>query len=513
MSRLWCSRCCCLILVLCLGVSFAGAFLGQAKGWVAAFFILGVLILGHELGHFIAAKLIGVRVEVFSIGLGPRMIRLFKIGDTEVVVAWFFLFGGYVRMAGGDLGEEGAQEGEGEFFSKSPLQRVFVFAAGPGSNFLLALVLYAALYMVGSYEPVHLQMTLVGDVEKDSPAERAGLQRDDRVISVQGASVDTWQELQVAILESDAEGLVLDVDRFGQRRSVTIPRPNTLRIEGRRIGILPSDRVIVGRVRKDSPAMAAGIQPKDIVLSANGQDVATYGELKAWVEKIGEGGDLQLTLYRQGQWMDVNLRPRMHAYESEEPRPLIGIEGFYFTKLGFGAAWMQGARDVKATAWQFFRVLRQLLTRSLSPKNLSGPISVVKMTRDVAQDTGLGGLLQFAAFISVNLAMINLLPLVITDGGLILLAVVEALRRAPLSIKARERYAQFGIAVLILLMALAFTNDIVNLMGGREEKSSMPAKEASRSEEVERAEPKPGDAQDGEDEEKTGDMLPDEVAE
>jgi len=459
-----------------LGIPAAATILVQAKGWIMAFFILGVLILGHELGHFVAAKLIGVKVEVFSIGLGPKMLKLFQIGETEYVVSWFFLFGGYVRMAGGDLGEE-STGGEDEFLAKPAWQRVLVFAAGPGSNFILALVLYAALFMVGSYEPVNLQMTMVGQVDENSPAARGGLQTDDRVLSVDGKKVGTWQELQYAILESHATELGMEVDRFGERRSLVIPREETSRIEGRRIGILPSDRVIVGRVREDSPADAAGLKERDIVLAANEEEVFTYDDLKQRVEEVGAGGELSLSVYRDGERLQMSLCPELYAYEDEEPRPLIGIEWACYTKLGFGKAWAEGAKEVKNTSLQFFRVLKQLLTRSLSPKSLSGPLSVVKMTKDVAQETGLGGLLQFAAFISVNLAMINLMPLVITDGGLIFLALMEAVRRKPLSERARERYAQFGVAFLILLMALAFANDIVNMVNREEQEESAQVEE------------------------------------
>ena len=272
------------------------------------------------------------------------------------------------------------------------------------------------------------------------------------------------------------------VDRFGETRSLTVPRAETSRIKGRRIGILPSDRVIVGRVREDSPAQAVGLKERDIVLAANGEEVATYADLKERVEEVGAGGELSLSVYRDGERFQRTLSPELYAYEDEPAKPLIGIEGVCYTKLGFGKAWVEGAKEVKNTAFQFFRVLKQLLTRSLSPKSLSGPISVVKMTKDVAQETGIGGLLEFAAFISVNLAMINLMPLVITDGGLIFLALVEAVRRKPLSERARERYAQFGVAFLILLMALAFTNDIVNLVNKENEPETVQTEEGAEAE-------------------------------
>jgi len=345
---------------------------------IAAVVGLGVLIVFHEFGHFLFAKLFGVRVLTFSVGFGPKL-WVKKKGETEYALSAFPL-GGYVKMVGEDPEEEvKAVDLERSFAHKSLLKRTAIVAAGPGFNLLLAVFL---LMLVFLFYGVPVLSNLVGAVEPESPAAQAGIQKGDRIVAVDGQAVNAWEDLSGAIKQSAGEPLALRVQRSGQEVTMTVqPRKKEV---------------------------------KNI-----------FGELKEdWM--IGIGSQVSI--------------------EKGDPG------------LAIGKAFVQTYEYSKLTLIGLYK----MITREVSPRNLGGPILIAQMAGQQAQE-GIGSFLAFLAVLSINLGVLNLLPVPVLDGGHLFFFAVEAIIGRPVSLKYREKAQQVGIFLLLLLMIFAFANDIFRL--------------------------------------------------
>jgi regulator of sigma E protease len=342
----------------------------------AAVIGLGLLIVFHEFGHFLLAKLSGVGVLTFSIGFGPKLwVR--KKGETEYALSAFPL-GGYVKMVGEDPDEEVRQEDlEKSFAHKSLLKRFAIVVAGPGFNLLLALFL---LIVVFTFYGVPVMSTQISSVEKGSPAERAGIVKGDRVIAIDGKAVKEWEELSRAIKSSGGKALDLQIRRGADTVNLTV-QPN--RKEG---------RTIFGE-RKDDWIIGIGSQVS--------------------IEKGNPGLAVMRAFYQTYDYADITLR-----------------------------------------------ALFKMVMGDVSPRNIGGPILIAQMAGQQAQE-GLGSFLAFLAVLSINLGVLNLLPVPVLDGGHLLFFLVEAVIRKPVAVKYREMAQQLGICLLALLMIYAFYNDII----------------------------------------------------
>ena len=345
---------------------------------VAAVVGLGLLIVFHEFGHFLLAKLSGVGVLTFSVGFGPKL-WVKKKGETEYALSAFPL-GGYVKMVGEDPEEEvKAADLERSFAHKSLLKRTAIVAAGPGFNLLLAVFL---LMLVFLFYGVPVLSNLVGAVEPESPAAQAGIQKGDRIVAVDGRAVNAWEDLSGAIKQSAGEPLALRVQRSGQEVTMTVqPRKKEV---------------------------------KNI-----------FGELKEdWM--IGIGSQVSI--------------------EKGDPG------------LAIGKAFVQTYEYSKLTLIGLYK----MITREVSPRNLGGPILIAQMAGQQAQE-GIGSFLAFLAVLSINLGVLNLLPVPVLDGGHLFFFAIEAIIGRPVSLKYREKAQQVGIFLLLLLMIFAFANDIFRL--------------------------------------------------
>ena len=345
---------------------------------IAAVVGLGVLIVFHEFGHFLFAKLSGVGVLTFSVGFGPKL-WVKKKGETEYALSAFPL-GGYVKMVGEDPEEEvKAVDIERSFAHKSLLKRTAIVAAGPGFNLLLAVFL---LMLVFLFYGVPVLSNLVGAVEPDSPAAQAGIQKGDRIIAVNNQTVTAWEDLSGAIKQSGGQPLALRIQRTGQELTVTVqPRKKEV---------------------------------KNI-----------FGELKEdWM--IGIGSQVSI----------------------EKGDPGLAISKAFVQTYEYSKLTLVG--------------LYKMITREVSPRNLGGPILIAQMAGQQAQE-GIGSYLAFLAVLSINLGVLNLLPVPVLDGGHLFFFAVEAIIRRPVSLKYREKAQQVGIFLLLLLMIFAFANDIFRL--------------------------------------------------
>ncbi len=513
--------------------------------------LLGVLVVIHELGHFLVAKWFGVKCERFSVGFGPSLLRR-QIGETEYVLAWLPL-GGYVKMLGESPDEELSEADTARSFNgQSPLRRIGISLAGPAMNVLLPVVVIAGMYMSGWPTPT----SRVGSVSAESPAEAAGLRAGDRVVSVDGQEIWRWSELTSAVQASDGAEMNLGVERDGDRFELraTAGRENgrlLLGIEQRRAlaaiavseddslaaraGLRTGDVVVrvgdaeivdwygmvkqiaqstgpleveverkldgeterirvstaprsrdgwtlgdLGVTRMDfavsfvepaSPARRAGFQKGDIVLRVGSEPVVSFGDFADRI-RSSEGKTLDLTVLRDGREVALEVTPTERTRPVDgEPQTTwaIGLHGGVSGTDGemredvilnpLRALWAGGRRTYQITAGTLLG-LSQLITGKVGVENLAGPIGIGEIAADSFAEEGWFSFLWIMCVISVNLAILNLLPIPILDGGHIMFAIAEAARGGPVGMRAREIAQTVGLSLVVLLMGFASWNDL-----------------------------------------------------
>ncbi len=514
--------------------------------------LLGILVVVHELGHFAVAKWFGVKVERFSVGFGPSILRR-KLGETEYVIAWLPL-GGYVKMAGESPDEELPPEDRARSFNaQSPARRVGIALAGPAMNLILSVAVIAALYMSGWPTPT----SKVGSVLPDSPAAEAGLLPGDRIVALGDREIWRWEDLAEGVQASGGDPIPLRVEREGEALEFTLV-PRAGKGGSLQIGITPrtaaavlgvpeadtpaghaglqtGDRVVrlngepisdwyrlisaldhaagplelevtrqldgeeervsvrvdpasaepwslerLGAVRADfaviqtapsSPARRAGFEPGDLLLSANGAPLRSFEQFAQQIRE-GAGAPLSVELLRDGRHHTLEVVPAGSTEKIDgEVRTVhrIGLTGGQPGTAGeriddvvrnpLRALWLGTVR----TASIFGLIVdgvRMLITREVGVENLAGPIGIGELAAESFREEGWFPFLWMMCVISVNLAILNLLPIPILDGGHILFAAAEAVSGSPVGVRAREVAQTIGISLVLLLMGFAFWNDI-----------------------------------------------------
>lgn len=438
--------------------------------------VIGLLILIHELGHFMVARWTGVGVERFSIGFGPVLLR-WRGKETEYCLSAIPM-GGYVKM----LGEENPLEGgpalpydPGKAFSLKPLwARFLIVFAGPGMNFVLAAVIFTAvLATVG--RPVW--PAVIGRVAEGGPAAAAGVRTGDRVTAVNGRPVAHWEDLEQAITRSGGRALALSVSRAGADQTVTVtPRLTTVRDpifkeprEGWEIGAGPRLTPHVGLVTPGSPAERAGLEPGDAVMAVAGQPVFSPEELTREIQKR-PGQTFPLAIERGGRPLTLSVtaspvREKSPAGEEVEVGRIgvsVVTRAVSHEPYGLASAAGHGA----ARTWDMTVVtvkgFWKILSGELPFSNLGGPVLIATETGRQAQE-GVVPLALFTAVISVNLAVLNLLPVPMLDGGHLLFFLIEAVLGRPLSLRKREWAQQAGFVLLMLVIGFVVYNDLVRI--------------------------------------------------
>jgi regulator of sigma E protease len=428
-------------------------------GVIAVAIGLGVMVLVHEWGHFVIARLFGVRVEVFSIGFGPRLFG-FKRGPTDYRLSALPL-GGYVRMAGDNPAEERRGDPD-EFLSKPRWQRVLIALAGPTTNFLMAVVLTAALFMHGGEQPSYADKpVVVAGVVKDSPAQKAGIQPGDHIVSFGGVKDPTWERVLLELaLSAPGHSVPVTIERDNRLITTSVPaEPQPFEVLG-----YPAEPVVIGSVTQGSPAERAGLKEGDVVVSANGQHVSAPSQLSEIVRENGENA-MDLEILRNGQAQRVELHPAWKDPGDGVPRWQIGIT---FRPETSPRHYSAPQALVKAT--QFHIVLAnkliylvgELFTGRVSLKQVQGPLGIVQESSRAAK-RGFGDLISLMALVSLNLAILNLLPIPILDGGHILMLSIEGLLRRDLSLKIKERFVTVGMVFLLLVFLIVMYNDVLRL--------------------------------------------------
>ena len=549
--------------------------LDSIDGIILAILSLGFIIFIHELGHFLAARRCGIRVEKFSIGFGPKLIG-FKRGDTEYCIS-IIPFGGFVKMPGENPEERtGAPD---EFYSAPVSRRIFVAVAGPLMNFLLGIILFSLVFLSGLKESsVRLiemltdaplgraeQATQIGLVAVDGPASISGIQPGDTIISINGNRVKSWQDFHLRIVVAPEEELEVLVSRDGEFKTLHVtPEKQNRKGMGEigQIKVSSKEEVMVTSVTAGSPAAEAGVQANDLIETINGEKIYHVPDFTSqiwqpagWIAsshqtfyksiKSREDGKVSLGLRRGNEslivdlpvdWTvtavveknsdaseagietgdqiigiqdksinQIELYTRLSELVQSNPDRMIDIHLLrkgeelivpLYPKLDFetnqsnlhGLHWKMSMSGLKFAAppipipeynfisalakgldthWlilkMVIRVLKRLIVREVSPKFLSGPVGIVDATSRVLQ-IGLSSLLFFIGFISVNLGIVNLLPIPIADGGLILFFCLEKIRGKPLSIRKQMIIQQVSIVLIIGLFLYITWFDIQRLI-------------------------------------------------
>ncbi|HEY3130777.1 MAG TPA: RIP metalloprotease RseP [Acidobacteriota bacterium] len=423
---------------------------------LALIFVLGVMIFVHELGHFVVAKMLKIRVEVFALGFGPRIFG-FRRGETHYRVNILPL-GGYVKMTGESFDDELTGSAD-EFLSRPKSHRLAVAVAGPLMNILLAIGLITANFMSGVEVPAYFhEPPVIGSVEPHSAAERSGLQIGDKILSVGNTKTPTWQDVDLSIGTSPRRPVIITFERSGQIQSRTVVPEAVSEAE---IGSIGVDHVIppvVAMVDPHSPAERAGLRPGDQILKVRfgSTEVSNFPDTRRLVME-SEGKPLEFTIRRGDQIFTRTITPikinGLVRIGYAPPNPTI-IE-----KFGLGQALKEALeRSYKLTVITF-SIVGKILTGEASIKAMSGPIEIAKYSGAAAR-AGAGQLMTFMALISLQLGIFNLFPIPILDGGVIFLLLLEGLMGRDLSLRVKERIFQIGFIFLILLMGIVIFNDL-----------------------------------------------------
>ena len=420
-------------------------------------FVLGVLVFVHELGHFAAARRLGVRVLTFSLGFGPKLLRIQR-GDTEYCVSAIPL-GGYVKMAGENPDDPRTGRPD-EFLSRTKWERFQILIMGPVMNIVLAIVVMAVVLAQGAEVPIYEdQPPLVGAVTPGSTAELAGIRAGDRILSVAGEGVETWEDLFLAVGTRADRDVSLSLLRDGQTRSVTVHPVAEDRFGMASIGVLPDSNPIVSSVLAGEPAEKAGLKDGDIVLAVNGERMATRTQLVAAISRNG-GREIELTIKRGTEELRIRATP-----EQRGDRGLLGVYVSEPTKMvnptALEAIQMSLEKNVEFGGL-IFRTLGGLFVGETSPRQLMGPVAIAQLSGESAE-AGLIALFTLMASISLNLGLLNLLPIPVLDGGHIAIMIIEGVARRDFSMQVKEKMLLAGFVLLMALMVTVIYNDLTRI--------------------------------------------------
>jgi regulator of sigma E protease len=429
--------------------------------------VLGFMILIHEFGHYAAAKYFGVRVEVFSIGFGKRLLG-FTRGETDYRISAIPL-GGYVKMSGENPMDDRTGD-PGEFLSHPRWQRFIVALAGPAMNIMLAVALLTGVYMVHYEYPAVLdEPAKVGWVNPNTPAEKAGIQKGDRIVQVEDIQNPNWEQVDVKAALSPNQPLKFSIEHDGKISEKTlVPEPFGPNQYGS-IGWVPQEAsVTLTTVERGMPAEKAGLKVGDRILTANGQDIPA---LEALVQLLNRTKDqpLEIVALRDGQKKTFTVKPTLApGGPSQELRYRIGIASIptKVVKLNFTDALKRSLSDNKRSSFLILELLRKMAERKVSMRQVDGPIGIGSAVGAAAREDGWSPLLLITAAISLNLGIMNLLPIPILDGGVILLLFIESLMQKEISLPIKERIYQAAFVFLVLFAVMVIYNDLVKTLPG-----------------------------------------------
>ena len=416
---------------------------------------LGVLVFVHELGHFLVAKWAGIRVERFSLGYPPKAIG-FQWGETEYCLSWI-PFGGYVKVTG--LADVGAEDGEGEpweFTSKPIWVRMAVIAAGPWMNFVFAFLAFVTSFVGYGMETVDSTKVMA---QAETAAAYAGVLDGDVVRQVEEHPVANWHQLTTRLAGSQGSGTTLTLEREGTLIEISVPAS-----EDPHYGLELVLPTTVGGVVDDTPADESGLMEGDRILSVGGVAVGSWDEMRLEI-RAHPAETVAISWQRHGEVVETRITPTARQ-AGDEVFGEIGISPERVrADIGLVESVQLSAASVYGSSWLILDFIGKIFTEERY-KELGGPIRIAKMAGDTAE-RGLQHFLSFLALLSVNLAILNLLPIPVLDGGHLTFLTLEALMRRPLSIRQREFMQQTGLVLLLGIMVFVTFNDLNQLVFDR----------------------------------------------
>lgn len=427
--------------------------------------ILGIMIFLHELGHFVVARLFRIRVEVFSLGFGKRLWGVERGGVDYRISA--IPLGGYVKMAGEHIGEE-RDGGPDEFLSRPRWQRMLVMLAGPAMNFLLAFCLLTANYTIGVEMPdFYRQPARVGFPLEGSPAAKAGLQAGDEIVSLGGQPVKDWADLQMVSISFSRQTVPLVFRREGQTLTRNMALGETLMDPSEITGIMPFIPARIKTVSPGFPAEKIGLRPGDVIeaVAAGGQTARGYIEISRLIQ-VETGQPLRLQVLRDGRALELEAVP-VQAKEG----PKRGVLGFTIDigtieeKYGLLEAMGRSLRENYNFVVLTCKILGKVVTGHLSFRQFSGPIGIAQASGEAVRTLKITVVFSFMALVSMNLAVLNLLPIPVLDGGMIFLLLIEMAIRRDLPIRLKERAIWVGFVLLVALMGVVIFFDLLKVFG------------------------------------------------
>jgi regulator of sigma E protease len=429
--------------------------------------VLGVMILVHEFGHYAAAKWFGVRVDVFSIGFGKRLVG-FRRGVTDYRISALPL-GGYVKMAGENPLESrtGAPD---EFMSHPRWQRFVIALAGPVMNILLAIVLLTGVFMVHYERPEFFdQPAVVGWVLDNSPAAKAGIEQGDRITRIDGNNNPTWEDVLLKVMINTKQPVNVTIERGGTILDKQV-RPEVEAGSGDEYGSVgwqPEQNVTVTELMANMPAKKAGIQLNDHIIAINGIPMRSVFAIIHYLQQ-NEATPVDVTVGRNGSEVHYTMTPvKLDEGGQSGYRLGFGIAGpVKVEKLPFGKALSMSLQENKRYSLLIVELVQKMLQHKVSIKQMEGPIGIARASGDAARQPGWTPLLGLMAMISLNLGIFNLLPIPILDGGIILLLIIESLLRRDISIHIKERIYQTAFVFLLLFAAVVIYNDLMKALPG-----------------------------------------------
>lgn len=429
---------------------------------IAGAVVLGVLVLLHEWGHFIAAKLCGVRVDVFSIGFGSR-IWGWKRGDTDYRVSWLPL-GGYVKMAGDNPADTtGAPY---EFLSRPRWQRFLIAVAGPAMNILTTLVIFWGIYaFIGMPTDASLNQP-ANVVAVPATVQPGGVQAGDRILQVDGAKTANWDAVETGLdTVKPGQTLTLVVLRDGQQKTLHVAVPSSEIAIGDLVGYPPQPAVI-DEVLPGLPAEQAGMKEGDKIIAMNGKPVVTWYQLTDAV-RSSQGKPIQFVVQRGSQQIPLTITPTKALDQDAQMvwQVGVGVKGAYEHQTPVESGWDAILATNRASK-EIGEVLVGLFAGKVSMRDLAGPVGIVRMSGQAAK-RGASDLLELTAIISLNLGLLNLLPIPILDGGHVLLLLIEAGMRREMSLAFKERFVQVGLVFILGVFAFVMYSDILKAIQGR----------------------------------------------
>jgi regulator of sigma E protease len=443
--------------------------------------LIGVMVMIHELGHFLAARYFDVKVEAFSFGFGPRLFG-FRRGETDYRVS-LILFGGYVKMSGEQLPEavqqgpedndrptgsfEGTVNDPRSLMAKPRWQRLIIAFAGPFMNIVLAVGLLTGMFMVKYQKVSDADMeAVIGHVMPDSPAAKAGIQDNDRIVRLDGKWNPTWETVGMKEISSAYRTMHVTIDRNGKRFETNVTPILSERYGVGWAGWDEKGQVQLAGVEAGYPAEKSGLKKGDLIVAVNGVPIHSPTKFQELIKTSG-GKAVTVEVLRVGEPHSVTVQP-VWAKLDGPPHWMIGVApqqklDIITTKLSFPDALSESLRQNGKDAMLIGQVVKGMLERRMSTKNLTGPIGLGQLAGQEAR-LGPSAFFSLMSMVSLNLAIFNLLPIPIMDGGTILMLLVEMVMQRDLSLNVKEAVFKVGFVCIMVILAFAIFNDISKIL-------------------------------------------------